>query len=56
MGRTFADRLPLHFRRTPCTVYRRVRRVGEDNAAVLRDWLDMPEQEVRGGEEDGTFA
>ena len=56
VGRTFADRLPLHFRRTPCTVYRRVRRVGEDNAAVLRDWLDMPEQEVRSGEEDGTFA
>ena len=40
IGQTWADRLPIHFEATPCDVYERVREVGEDNAAVLRDWLD----------------
>ncbi|MEJ2086963.1 MAG: CoA transferase [Gammaproteobacteria bacterium] len=39
IGQNWADRLPIHFEATPCDVYRRVREVGEDNAAVLRDWL-----------------
>jgi crotonobetainyl-CoA:carnitine CoA-transferase CaiB-like acyl-CoA transferase len=47
------DRLPLHFENTPCDDYQRVHEVGEDNAAVLREWLDMSEDEVRQGEEEG---
>ena len=53
---THADRLPLHFEKTPCTEYRRSRQVGEDNAAVLADWLGMPAEEVRDGEEGGYLA
>lgn len=56
VGRTFADRLPLHFGATPCNVYRRVRQLGEDNVEVLRDWLGLSREEVQRGEEDGTFA
>ena len=54
-GRTFADRLPIHFERTPCDRYERVRDIGEDNAAVLADWLGMDADTVRRGEERGTF-
>ncbi len=39
VGPTFADRLPLHFDRTPCETYERVRMLGEDNAEILADWL-----------------
>ncbi len=53
---THADRLPLHFEKTPCNEYRRSRQVGEDNAAVLADWLGMSEEEVRDGEEEGYLA
>ena len=53
---TFADRLPLHFERTPCNEYRRSRQVGEDNAAVLADWLGMPAEEVCAGEQAGYLA
>ena len=56
LGQTHADRLPLHFEHTPCNVYRRARRVGEDNVAVLADWLGMNEAAVRQGEEDGFFV
>ena len=55
IGQTYADRLPLRFERTPCDEYRRVRLLGEDNAAVLRDWLGMAEDEVRKGEADGVL-
>ena len=54
-GRTFADRLPIHFEQTPCDRYERVRDLGEDNHAVLADWLGMDADTVRRGEEDGTF-
>ena len=53
---TFADRLPLHFERTPCNEYRRSRQVGEDNAAVLADWLGMSAEEVHAGEQAGYLA
>ena len=53
---TFADRLPLHFEQTPCNEYHRSRQVGEDNAAVLADWLGMSEEEVRAGEQAGYLA
>ena len=56
IGQTFADRLPLRFEDTPCEVYRRTRRVGEDNVAVLADWLGMTEEQVRQGEADGYFV
>jgi crotonobetainyl-CoA:carnitine CoA-transferase CaiB-like acyl-CoA transferase len=55
IGQTHADRLPLHFEKTPCDEYHRVRLLGEDNAEVLRDWLGMPEDEVRRGEADGRL-
>ena len=56
LGQTYADRLPIRFEDTPCDVYRRTRQVGEDNVAVLADWLGMTEDEVRRGEEDGHFV
>lgn len=46
IGQTWCDRLPLHFDRTPCDQYQRVRVLGEDNEDVLRDWLGMSEEEV----------
>ena len=55
-GTTYADRLPIHFERTPCDRYERTREVGEDNAAVLGDWLEMSEQDVREGEVKGYLT
>ena len=55
-GTTYADRLPIRFEATPCDRYRRTRQVGEDNAAVLADWLGLSEEEVRRGEQDGYLA
>jgi benzylsuccinate CoA-transferase BbsF subunit len=55
LGSMWADRLPLHFEKTPCDVYLRPRRVGEDNAGVLRDWLGMSEEEVRAREDGGPL-
>lgn len=39
IGETYADKLPLRFQHTPCDVYHRVHDIGEDNEAVLDDWL-----------------
>jgi crotonobetainyl-CoA:carnitine CoA-transferase CaiB-like acyl-CoA transferase len=50
---TFADRLPLYFHGTPCDIYERVRKIGEDNVAVLQDWIQMSEEDIRKAEEDG---
>ena len=55
-GATFADRLPIHFEETPCDEYRRTRQVGEDNTAVLADWLGMSAVEVQRGEDEGHLA
>ncbi|MEJ2131358.1 MAG: CoA transferase [Gammaproteobacteria bacterium] len=49
-GPAYADRLPIHFDETPCDEYRRTRRIGEDNAEVLADWLDMSADEVERAE------
>lgn len=54
-GPVWADRLPLRFRGTAALVYRRPRVIGEDNAAVLAEWLGMSADEVRRREEDGTL-
>ena len=56
LGQTFADRLPLRLRSNPANRYRRSRRIGEDNAAVLQDWLGMDAAEVAQGENDGYLA
>ncbi|MBM4204756.1 MAG: CoA transferase [Gammaproteobacteria bacterium] len=56
LGQTFADRLPLHFEKTPCDEYHRARLLGEDNAAVLKDWLGLSADDVRAGEADGTLG
>ena len=55
LGRTYADHLPLHFEATPCNHYHRVRLLGEDNAAVLRDWLGMDEAQVQQAAADGVL-
>ncbi|MFT5578756.1 MAG: benzylsuccinate CoA-transferase BbsF subunit [Paraglaciecola psychrophila] len=47
VGTTYADSLPLHFQQTPCEDYQRVREVGEDNEAVLKDWLAMSDAEIK---------
>ena len=52
---TYADRLPIRYDFSR-DVYRRTRRVGEDNAAVLADWLGMAEADVRRGEEEGYLV
>lgn len=46
IGQTWCDRLPLHFEKTPCDEYQRVRVLGEDNEAVLRDWLSLSDDEI----------
>ena len=53
LGHTFADRLPIRFRGTPSGRCRRTRSIGEDNAAVLADWLGMGAEEVERGEAAG---
>lgn len=56
VGTTYADSLPLHFQKTPCESYIRVREVGEDNHSVLKDWLDMPEEEIKQAEDAGLLT
>lgn len=55
VGATYVDSLPIHFRETPCESYERVRVVGEDNHAILHDWLDMSEQDISDAEEAGLL-
>ena len=53
MGVTYADKLPIDFERTPCELYKRSRTLGEDNAEILSDWLEMEEESALRGEEEG---
>ncbi|MEM9624198.1 MAG: CoA transferase [Pseudomonadota bacterium] len=46
VGPVWADKLPIHFDAMPCNDYQRVHTLGEDNAAVLADWLDMSPQDA----------
>jgi len=39
LGQTWVDHLPVRFGDTPCEEYIRTRALGEDNDAVLVDWL-----------------
>ena len=43
----------MRFEKTPCEEYTRVHAVGEDNAAVLGEWLGMDAEDVKRGEDDG---
>ncbi len=54
-GPTPVDRLPLRFSKTPVDQYRAPRAVGADNVAVLGEWLDMTEADVRAEEAGGTL-
>jgi crotonobetainyl-CoA:carnitine CoA-transferase CaiB-like acyl-CoA transferase len=56
LGAMTVDALPLKFHGTPCDEYKRVRAVGEDNAAVLQEWLGMTAEQVQKGEEEGIFT
>ena len=53
LGPMFADRLPIRFRTASTDRYRPTRGIGEDNAAVLGDWLGMSAEEVARGEAAG---
>jgi crotonobetainyl-CoA:carnitine CoA-transferase CaiB-like acyl-CoA transferase len=53
LGPTFGDRLPLHFTKTECDTYTRVRALGEDNEAILRDWLGVTTEEFDQAEQQG---
>ncbi len=46
IGQTYAERLPVQFDDMPCDRYVRVRALGEDNAAVLADWLGLSPQAI----------
>lgn len=56
LGQTWVDHLPIHFAKTPCEDYQRVRALGEDNAAVLADWLKMSDAEISKAQEDGLLS
>ena len=56
LGQTWFDRLPLHFDKTPCSDYRRVRAIGEDNEQVLKDWLGMDSASVAAHAAQGTLS
>ena len=55
LGPTWIDALPIHFTKTPCNQYHRVRAIGEDNAAILQDWLNMSAAEVAKNQTDGVL-
>ena len=55
LGPTWIDALPIHFTKTPCNEYHRVRAIGEDNAAILQDWLNMSAAEVAKNQTDGVL-
>ena len=54
-GTMIGDRLPLYFSATPCDEYPRARELGEDNAAILADWLQMAAEEYQANDETGIF-
>ncbi|MDK1023929.1 MAG: CoA transferase [Gammaproteobacteria bacterium] len=56
VGATYADRLPIRFQATPCDVYARSREIGEDNTAILQDWLEMSADEIQKAEESGILT
>lgn len=55
LGPMQGERLPMHFSETPVERYERPEVYGESNAAVLRDWLQMPEREISEGTAGGVI-
>ena len=55
VGQTWADRLPLKFSKMPCDDYQRVRMLGEDNAEILDDWLQIDADTVKQKEQQGIL-
>ena len=56
LGPTWFDRLPLHFEKTQCNDYHRVRAIGEDNEQVLKDWLGLDKASVAAHAAQGTLS
>ena len=46
LGPTWIDKLVIQFDTTPCDDYQRTRAVGEDNVAILKDWLGMDDASI----------
>ena len=55
LGQTWVDHLPIHFQRTPCEDYQRTRELGEDNASVLADWLEMDAGSIAAAADKGLL-
>ncbi len=55
LGQTWVDHLPIKFSRTPCEQYQRVRALGEDNEAVLADWLAMDDTTIAAAQDQGVL-
>lgn len=56
LGPTWIDRLVIQFEVTPCNDYRRVRALGEDNEATLKDWLNLDDETLRKLIEAGVLS
>ena len=56
LGPTWIDRLVIQFDGTPCDDYQRTRAVGEDSAAILKDWLDIDEPTLTELTEAGVLS
>jgi crotonobetainyl-CoA:carnitine CoA-transferase CaiB-like acyl-CoA transferase len=54
-GAMHIDALPIHMTKTPAGPYRASRKLGADNAEVLREWADIREDDVRALEERGVL-
>lgn len=50
------DRLPMRFSATPAETHFASRQLGQDNAAVLAEWIGMDGGAVREGESNGAFV
>lgn len=56
LGPTWIDRLVIQFEATPCDDYRRVRAVGEDSEAILKDWLNLDDDKLSELTEAGVLS
>jgi crotonobetainyl-CoA:carnitine CoA-transferase CaiB-like acyl-CoA transferase len=56
LGPTWIDRLVIQFENTPCDDYQRTRAVGEDSAAILKDWLGMDEATLAALNDAGVLS
>ncbi|MEM7366004.1 MAG: CoA transferase [Pseudomonadota bacterium] len=56
MGTLQYDRLAMHFTKTPCDRYDLPSLLGEDNVAVLTEWLDMDVEDIRNAEDAGYLS